>query len=141
MITSVRRTLVMQLVTETTGRLPVTAHLAYRADDPFAVTVTFGHDGLVLARWRLDREMLAEGIERPVGEGDVRISPRATGVWREVRLEFFGAPSPDGDRQHAMVLGWAPAVLSFLDETHRIVPPGEETVALDGFLAEVIAGG
>lgn len=141
MITSVRRTLVMQLVTETTGRSPVMAHLRYRADDPFAVTMTFSHDGLVLARWRLDRAMLAEGIERPVGEGDVRIGPLTTGVWREVRLEFFGRPHSDGGRRHAVVVGWAPAVLSFLDETHRIVPPGEETVSLDGFLAEVIAGG
>ena len=131
----------MQVVTENAGRFPVMAHLGYRADDPFAVTLTFRHEGVVLARWRLDREMLADGIVRPVGEGDVRIGPRSTGRWREVGLEFFGRPEADGARGHALVLGWAPAIEAFLEETHRAVPLGEEEVSLDGFLAEVIAGG
>ncbi|MFD4411719.1 SsgA family sporulation/cell division regulator [Streptomyces sp. NPDC058475] len=131
----------MQLETETTGRFPVLAHLSYQADDPFALTIAFSHDGHVLARWRLDRQMVADGIERPVGAGDVRIRPRVTGVWRELRLEFLGRPHSDGGRQRAVVLAWAPAVLSFLDETHRIVAPGREEVSLDGFLAEVLARG
>jgi hypothetical protein len=141
LITTVRRTLVMQLDTETTGRFPVLAHLSYHVEDPFAVTMAFSHDGRVLARWRLDRQMVADGMERPVGEGDVRIRPQAMGMWRELRLEFFGRPHCGGGRQHAVVLAWAPAVLSFLDETHQVVAPGHEEVCLDGFLAEVIAGG
>ncbi|MFF1451213.1 SsgA family sporulation/cell division regulator [Streptomyces sp. NPDC058274] len=137
----VHRTLVTQLEAGGTGRFPVLAHMTYDADDPFAVTVVFSHDGRVLARWRLDRQMLADGIRRPVGEGDVRMRPQSTGQWEELRLEFFGDSHADGERHHAVVLAWAPAVVSFLDETYEVVRPGHEEVCLDGFLAEVIAGG
>lgn len=141
MIPIVHRTLVMQLEAGGTGRFSVLAHMTYEADDPFAVTIVFSHDGRVLARWRLDRQMLADGMERPVGEGDVRMEPQSTGLWRELRMEFLGEPHTDGGRHRAVILAWAPAVMSFLDETYEVVQPGQENVCVDGFLAEVIAGG
>ncbi|MFD7283132.1 SsgA family sporulation/cell division regulator [Streptomyces sp. NPDC059862] len=135
----VHRTLVMQLQAGATDRFPVLAHLSYDADDPFAVTVVFSHDGQVLARWRLDREMLRDGLRRPVGTGDVRFRPVSTGAWEELRMEFFGAARPDGGRHHAVVLAWAPAVKAFLRRTHDVVAPGQERFRVDDFLAEVIA--
>ena len=92
------KTLVVQLQAGGTGRCPVLAHLGYDAADPFAVTAVFSHDGRVLARWRLDREMLAEGLRGPVGIGDVRLSPVSTGVWEELRMEFYGDARADGGR-------------------------------------------
>ncbi|MER6565997.1 SsgA family sporulation/cell division regulator [Streptomyces sp. NPDC001093] len=137
----VHKTLVVELRSEGTGRCPVLAHLSYRADDPFAVTAVFGHDGRVLACWRLDREMLSEGLARPVGVGDVRLRPAATGAWHELRMEFLGDLRPDGGRQHAVVFAWAPAVAAFLRQTHRIVPPGRERAPVDALLAEILSAG
>ncbi|WP_369387083.1 SsgA family sporulation/cell division regulator [Streptomyces sp. CG1] len=137
----VHMTLVVELRAEGTGRCSVFAHLRYDATDPFAVTAVFGHDGRVLACWRLDREMLSDGLLRPVGAGDVRLRPAATGAWHELRMEFLGAVRPDGSRHHAVVFAWAPTVAAFLRETHRVVPPGRERVPVDELVAEILAAG
>ncbi|POX58932.1 SsgA family sporulation/cell division regulator [Streptomyces sp. Ru62] len=135
----VHKTLVVQLLAHGTGRCPVLAHLSYDADDPFAVSAVFAHDGRVLACWRLDRQMLADGLAGPVGVGDVRMRPEATGPWHELRLEFLGDTRPDGGRHHAVVFAWAPAIAAFLRETHQIVPPGRERIPVDELLAEILS--
>ncbi|MFE9452849.1 SsgA family sporulation/cell division regulator [Streptomyces sp. NPDC006739] len=135
------KSLVVQLRTDGTGRCPVLAHLCYDSDDPFAVTAVFGHDGHVLARWRLDREMLAEGLDRSVGIGDVRLCPVSTGMWQELRMDFLGDLRPDGSRHHAVVFAWAPAVAAFLRESYELVAPGREEVRVDELLAEILSTG
>lgn len=56
--------------------VPLFARFSYSADNPYAVKADF-LDGLaVLASWQFDRQMLAEGARRPVGEGDVTFQPR-----------------------------------------------------------------
>ena len=137
----VHSTLVVQLQADGTERCPVLAHLSYDALDPFAVTVVFSHDGRVLARWRLDREMLADGLRHPVGIGDARFRPSTTGMWEELRMEFLGDLHPDGNRHRAVVYAWAPAMAAFLRQTRHVVPPGSEEVRVDGFLAEVLGQG
>ncbi|MEU1306706.1 SsgA family sporulation/cell division regulator [Streptomyces shenzhenensis] len=137
----VHKSLVVQLQAGGTGRFTVLAHLTYDAGDPFAVTAVFGHDGHVLARWRLDREMLAEGLRGPVGIGDVRLRPVATGMWQELRIDLLGDVRPDGGRHHAVVYAWAPAVAAFLRESREAVPPGREEVPVDDVLAEILAAG
>ncbi|MEU2061061.1 SsgA family sporulation/cell division regulator [Streptomyces sp. NPDC013455] len=137
----VHKTLVVQLLAHGTGRCPVLAHLSYHADDPFAVTAAFAHDGRVLACWRLDREMLSAGLAGPVGVGDVRMRPADTGVWQELRMEFLGDARPDGSRHHAVVFAWAPAIAAFLRETHHIVPPGQERLPVDELLEDILSAG
>ncbi|MGX1122569.1 hypothetical protein RKD37_007932 [Streptomyces ambofaciens] len=97
MNTAVHKTLVVQLQAgDTADRFPVLAHLGYESADPFALTVVFSHDGRVLARWALDREMVAEGLTRPVGVGDVRLRPESRGMWDELRIELLGDDRGDG---------------------------------------------
>ncbi|WP_217169301.1 SsgA family sporulation/cell division regulator [Streptomyces sp. AC512_CC834] len=142
MKTVVHKTLVVQLQAgEAAERFPVLAHFGYEAADPFALTVVFSHDGRVLARWTLDREMVAEGLTRPVGVGDVRLRPESRGMWDELRIELLGDDRSDGDRHRAVVFVWAAAVEAFLRETHTVVRPGREQVRVDDFLAELMAEG
>ncbi|MGW5762046.1 SsgA family sporulation/cell division regulator [Streptomyces tendae] len=142
MNTAVHKTMVVQLQAgDTADRFPVLAHLAYDAADPFALTVLFSHDGRVLARWTLDREMVAEGLTRPVGLGDVRLRPESRGMWDELRIELLGDDRADGARHRAVVFVWAAAVEAFLRETHTVVRPGRERVGVDDFLAELTAEG
>ncbi|BET52246.1 SsgA family sporulation/cell division regulator [Kitasatospora aureofaciens] len=142
MNTAVHKTMVVQLQAgDTADRFPVLAHLAYDAADPFALTVLFSHDGRVLARWTLDREMVAEGLTRPVGVGDVRLRPESRGMWDELRIELLGDDRADGARHRAVVFVWAAAVEAFLRETHTVVRPGRERVDVDDFLAELTAEG
>ncbi|MFG3550524.1 SsgA family sporulation/cell division regulator [Streptomyces sp. NPDC047725] len=137
----VHKTMVVQLQTGDADRFPVLAHLSYDAADPFALTVVFSHDGRVLARWTLDREMVADGLAGPVGVGDVRMRSESRGVWEELRIEFLGDARPDGDRHRAVVFVWAAAVAAFLRETYAVVRPGKEEVRVDDFLAELTAEG
>ena len=136
----VHKTVVVELQAGDTDRFPVLAHLGYDPSDPFAVTIVFSHDGRVLARWQLDREMVAEGLTRPVGIGDVRLRPESRGVGRELRMEFLGEAHADGGRHHAVVFAWAETVGEFLHETRLMVPPGCEEVRVDDFLADVLTG-
>ncbi|MFD7686996.1 SsgA family sporulation/cell division regulator [Streptomyces sp. NPDC059781] len=136
----VHKTLVVELQAGDTERFPVLAHLSYDPSDPFAVTVVFSHDGRVLARWQLDREMVTESLTRPVGIGDVRLRPESRGVGRELRMEFLGEAHADGGRHHAVVFAWAETVGGFLHETRLLVPPGCEEVRVDDFLADVLTG-
>jgi hypothetical protein len=140
--TAVHKTLVVQLQAgDTADRFPVLAHLGYESADPFALTVVFSHDGRVLARWALDREMVAEGLTRPVGVGDVRLRPESRGMWDELRIELLGDDRGDGGRHRAVVFVWAAAVEAFLRETHTVVRPGRERVCVDDFLAALTAEG
>ncbi|MDG9724560.1 MULTISPECIES: SsgA family sporulation/cell division regulator [unclassified Streptomyces] len=141
MNTVVHKTLVVQLQAGDADRFPVLAHLGYDAADPFALTMVFSHDGRVLARWTLDREMVGDGLTRPVGVGDVRMRPESRGLWDELRIELLGDARPEGDRHHAVVFVWAAAVEAFLRETHAMVRPGKERVRVDDFLAELMAEG
>ncbi len=116
------------------GRAPLSAELSYTAEDPFAATMTFYCDGDEATRWRLDRQQLAEGCRRPVGEGDVRIAP-SPGAARgtRVRIELFGTPGPAG-RDRAVLHAATTDVTAFLASAHAVVPPGEERICLDDLL-------
>ncbi|MCW5250231.1 MULTISPECIES: SsgA family sporulation/cell division regulator [unclassified Streptomyces] len=136
-----RKTLVVQLRTGEADRFPLLAHLLYDPADPFALTVTFTHEGRVLARWALDRRMVAEGLTREVGVGDVRLRPWARGMWEELRMEFLGDVRPDGERHRAVVFVWAVPLAAFLRETRKAVPEGTEEIRIDDVLAALTAEG
>ncbi|WP_373299486.1 SsgA family sporulation/cell division regulator [Streptomyces poonensis] len=131
----------MQLEVDDARRVPVQAHLSYDADDPFAVTTAFSHEGRILAVWRLDREMLAEGALRPVGEGDVRLRPQRAGARTVLRVELSGCAQDGTGRDRAVVLAPAHAVVDFVRSTFDVVAPGRERVRVDEFLADLTARG
>jgi hypothetical protein len=56
-------------------------------------------------------------------------------------MDFLGDPLPGGERHHAVVFAWAPALASFLSDTYMAVPPGREEVRVDDLLAEILATG
>ncbi|MFC8914180.1 SsgA family sporulation/cell division regulator [Streptomyces sp. WAC05374] len=123
----------MRLLSPDGQELPVLAHLTYDARDPYAVTVGFTHAGFVYAEWRLDRDMLRDGMAHPVGEGDVRMWPVLNGTREELRIELLHA---------AVFTVWAPSLWRFLAGTYEQVPAGQERVEeLDAFLAELLATG
>lgn len=139
MIPFVHRTLTVRLESAPDQYVRVLAHMSYDAEDPFAVTATFTHAGRIVAQWRLDREMLAEGVRRPVGEGDVRLRPQRAGARGELRVELSGDDHGPEGRRCAVILASAPAVVSFLESTYRVVEPGHEEVDVEEFLAKVLA--
>ncbi|WP_028804739.1 SsgA family sporulation/cell division regulator [Streptomyces sp. 142MFCol3.1] len=135
MNTVVERELELRLVLSPERSIPVPARLTYRADDPYAVHITFhiGSDHPV--HWTFARELLVEGVFRPCGHGDVRLWPtKAAG--RGVVL--MALSSPDGN---ALLEAPAAQVSAWLERTLRAVPPGTEAEELDidDGLAELLA--
>ncbi|MEU6056795.1 SsgA family sporulation/cell division regulator [Streptomyces sp. NPDC047097] len=123
----------MRLVSAEGHEVPVLAHLTYDARDPYAVIIGFTHGGCVYAEWRLDRDMLWEGMRGTVGEGDVRMWPSLNGSRQELCIELLG---------ETVFSVWAPSLERFLASSYASVPAGQENLEeLDAFLAELLAAG
>lgn len=73
-----------------TGRVPLLVRFSYNGRDPYAVQAAFFDGPYLLARWRFDRQMLAEGLQRPVGEGDVAFRPHTRAGVGELRMDLRG---------------------------------------------------
>ncbi|MGR7027902.1 SsgA family sporulation/cell division regulator [Geodermatophilus sp. URMC 62] len=118
--------LTMHLVGPTTWT-EVPAVLSYEVRDPFAVSIGFGDtagsadDGIT---WLLARELLTAGLERPAGDGDVRLWPARTSG--DVLYLHLRAPSGEALFELSRA-----TVAAFLLQTEALVPPGQETAALD----------
>jgi hypothetical protein len=112
----------------------VPATLAYDVADPYAVRIGFGApDGI---SWLLARDLLRVGLDRPAGEGDVRLWPaRTTGD-----VLFLHLRAPSGEALFEMSRS---AVAAFLRRTEQLVPVGSEaaTLEVDDELAALLAGG
>ncbi|MEU0882702.1 SsgA family sporulation/cell division regulator [Lentzea sp. NPDC005914] len=107
---------------------PVETELLYQADDPFAVTMRF-HAGGSVATWIMSRDLLAEGMTKATGIGDVRLRPHAS---RTLVLELVSD-------LHVTVFRLPTGTLrKFLDATYRLVPPGAEHFDADAFLETVL---
>src|SRR6201988_2880952 len=65
----------LRLVVPEHGEVPLTASLYYRGDDPYAIRMAFhvGTDDPV--EWIFARDLLAVGLDRAAGDGDVRVWP------------------------------------------------------------------
>ncbi|MEV4440048.1 SsgA family sporulation/cell division regulator [Streptomyces sp. NPDC049577] len=135
MHTLVERELEIELVLSPAHAVAVPARLTYRAEDPYAVHVSFHVRSQAPVRWTFARELLTTGLFRACGEGDVRVWPVRGGRRTLVCLALC---SPDGE---ALLRAPASPVSAWLGRTMRAVPPGEERrwLRLDEMLRELLA--
>ena len=123
----------------------VPALLCYDPTDPFAVRIAFGDVGdendLVDVEeagiaWLVSRELLQVGLDRPSGEGDVRVWPAhaATDVL------FLHLRAPSGEALFELSRA---TVAAFLRQTEALVPSGSESgmLCLDEELQALLSGG
>lgn len=115
----------------------VQAVLRYDLGDPYALRVDFPASATLEGTdvtWTFGRELLAQGLETPSGEGDVRVRPYGYG--RTV-LEFH---APEG---MAVVHMRTLELRDFLARTAALAPLGAELLSadLDHCLAELMGNG
>lgn len=104
--------------------LPLPVELQYDSDDPYAVSVAFhGPDEVVT--WVFARDLLAEGLFAPRGEGDVRVRPERG---EEGDVLVIGLASPDGQ---AELEADVDDVRDFLQRTERVLARGQEHTVID----------
>ncbi|HST96605.1 MAG TPA: SsgA family sporulation/cell division regulator [Geodermatophilus sp.] len=110
---------------------------SYEISDPFAVRITFGdgaeEDGI---SWLVGRDLLQTGLDRPAGEGDVRLWPSRTSG----DVLFLHLRAPSGEALFEVSRG---TVAGFLQLTTSVVPFGEESSVLevDSELAALLSNG
>lgn len=116
--------------------VPLPAELRYDSADPYAVCLSVGSVSTGTVDWVFARSLLAEGLVRPAGVGDVLLVPwhprRPTAV-RVVVRSAAGAAALDLA---------ASAAGAFLERTDEVVPPGTEGLHIDleRVVAELVAG-
>ena len=95
--------------------------LVFDHADPYAVAMHLeARSGTVV--WTFARELLADGLYTPTGDGDVQVWPCLSGSGEAVVI--IELCSPDG---MAMLQAPSRAVHDFVDRTHEVVPEGEES--------------
>ena len=111
------------------GAVPLVASVDYCADDPYAIKMAFhvGTDEPV--EWIFARELLAEGLESPAGEGDVKVWPEAVAEDAEnPDILNIALSSPFGEAHFEVSLS---SVAEFLKSSYRIIPAGSEGDFID----------
>jgi hypothetical protein len=131
--TMVSAELGLRLVAAEQTIVPLVASLHYSACDPYAIRMAFHVGAEEPVEWIFARDLLADGLLTPEGDGDVRVWPSAP----------MGSPDQERDGRSVLnielsspfgeALFEAPseAIASFLDRTFRVVPMGKESDVID----------
>jgi Streptomyces sporulation and cell division protein, SsgA len=124
-IAEVRAELTLRLVAPRAD-VELDATLRYTADDPYAVHLSFptapGQDGI---EWMFARQLVADGLTAPAGDGDVRIWPSPDDPSGPVYVELC---SPSG---RALFAIGRDVLADFVQRSLAVVPTGDEGGHLD----------
>lgn len=121
----VSATLKLELIDATGEASRLDGELEYVSTDPFAVVAVF-RTGTTPIRWVFARDLLAEGLFTPVGDGDVHVWPCLDSRGEAVVL--IELTSPHGA---ALLQTSSRDVSDFLHHTFELVPRGSEELRLD----------
>ena len=131
--TTVSAELGIRLVAAEQTVVPLVASLYYSVSDPYAIRMAFhvGNDEPV--EWIFARDLLADGLMAPEGDGDVRVWPsletdpddKEYGRHSVINIELS---SPFGE---ALFEAPSEDIANFLNRTYRIVPMGKENDVID----------
>ncbi|RSN19279.1 sporulation protein SsgA [Amycolatopsis sp. WAC 04169] len=106
------------------GRAEVRGHFSYDSRDPYTVRAFFARGEDDFVEWVFGRELLADGLLRAAGHGDIRIRPSSD----DHALIVIELTSPFGT---AVLAAPRQALDEFLACAAEIVPLGEEHRLLD----------
>lgn len=122
---TVIRSIPLELIDASGTATPVQAELSYDKHDPYAVSADF-RTNTSQVRWVFSRDLLADGIYEPCGDGDVHVWPCLDAQGRAVVV--IELCSPEGE---AVLQARSDALAGFIASTDVIVPRGAESMALD----------
>jgi hypothetical protein len=106
--------------------LELNGDFVFNPSDPYAVHLVVGRGDGAEVTWTFARELLAEGIYDPCGNGDVVVWP-CLGTHGEA-VVIIELRSPSG---MAMLQTPSRAVQRFVAETFEVVPAGSESEEID----------
>jgi len=133
----------LRLVAAEQTIVPLVASLHYSGSDPYAIRMAFHMGPEDPVEWIFARELFADGMTTPEGDGDVQVWPSvaesrdagndpgndAGGTARgPVSVLNIKLCSPFGEAHFEAPIE---AVANFLDRTYGIVPMGRESAVID----------
>lgn len=123
----------LRLVAAQQTIVPLVASLNYSGSDPYAIRMAFHVGTEEPVEWIFARDLLADGLMGPEGDGDVRVWPSAPADSLDEAAESRSVlnielSSPFGEAHFEAP---SEAIASFLDRTFRAVPMGKESDVID----------
>jgi hypothetical protein len=112
----------------------VDGELVYDVRDPYALTMHLqARSGRVT--WTFARDLLADGVYEPAGDGDVQVWPCLSSGGEAVVVIELSSPSGA-----AMLETSSRSVQRFLDDVYACLPLGQESahLSLDLLLAQLL---
>jgi Streptomyces sporulation and cell division protein, SsgA len=108
------------------------AELAYDAEDPFAITMTFRTKAGDVP-WVFHRELLLGGLTNPVGEGDVHI-------WPSIDLDGRAVAVIELQSNNGSFVARASTqeIYQFVSGTLSLVPLGAERIDVDALIDSLL---
>jgi Streptomyces sporulation and cell division protein, SsgA len=122
---AVTQPVTVELIDASGAATPIEAELQYDSNDPYAVTTVF-MTGTSQVRWTFGRDLLAEGLFEPCGDGDVHVWPCLDSDGHAVVI--IELCSPEGE---ALVQAKTGDLSSFVERMSRAVAPGAESEHLN----------
>ena len=122
---TITQSLTLELIDPTGSVTPIDAELHYDPRDPYAVTTVF-MTGTSPVRWTFGRDLLADWLYEPSGDGDVHVWPCLDSDGHAVVI--IELCSPDGE---ALVQARTGDLSTFVDKMSKAVEPGAESAHLD----------
>ena len=128
--TTVSAELGLRLLAAEQAVVPLVASLHYSGSDPYAIRMAFHVGTEDPVEWIFARDLLADGLVTPEGDGDVQIWPSAADGQARGPLSVLNIKlsSPFGEAHFEAP---AAAIGNFLDRTFRVVPMGKESQVID----------
>ncbi len=100
-------------------------HMQFFVADPYAVRLRFSSGGAADVEWVFARRLLAEGLHRQSGHGDVRVAPLRGSRGATIAIELT---APTGQ---AVCEASSADLADFIDATERLIPIGAEPQVMD----------
>ncbi len=104
---------------------PVVTRWGYTTADPFAVTFAIRTRDDRWVEWLVARDLVADSLFGPTGDGDIRMSPQEVQGYDIVLIEIWstdGRAALEVDRD---------LLRHFVDATIEVVAPGDESGWMD----------
>jgi len=114
-------------------KTPLEAMLTYSAADPHAVHLMFLQGRTVTSEYIFGRDLLAEGVRAPAGEGDVLVAPH-----EELDDLYLAITLTPASGYPFLLYVVRELVVDFVDQTFRTVPHGREQVDVDAAIATIL---